>query len=120
MAEVRLTIDRRKAHASHQRGHMPPSNGLALSPQEVPKHSSSGKRLLQMKLVHPAHQGQLRRRYRRRLVVRGGPGQLQKLALSHDGYGVSSVDHRFALSKPALMSAPSNKSFSRASWPSLA
>src|SRR5580765_3191971 len=30
------------------------------------------------------------------------------------------VDHRFALSMPALVSAPDKKSFSRASWPILA
>ena len=59
-AEVRLPIHRRKAHASHQRGHVPPSNGLPLSPQEVPQHPGSSKRILQMQLVNPTHQGQLR------------------------------------------------------------
>ena len=37
-----------------------------------------------------------------------------------DGKIVIAVDHRFALSMPALVSAPSKKSFSSASSPILA
>jgi hypothetical protein len=37
--------------------------------------------------------------------------------LPNDWQGMGSVDHRFALNNPALMSAPSKKSFSSASCP---
>ena len=32
VAEMRLTIQGLKAHTAHQRGYMPPPNGLALLP----------------------------------------------------------------------------------------
>ena len=71
----------------------------------------------QMELVDPTHQRQRCCRHWRRLVVRGRPREFQELALPHDGQFVRSVDHRFALSNPALMSACSKKSFSSASCP---
>ncbi len=70
-----------------------------------------------MQLVDPPHQRQRRLGDRRRLVIGGRAGQLQELALPHNRQGMRAVDHRFALSKPALMSAPSKKSFSSASCP---
>ena len=88
--------------------------------KQIAQHAGAGKRMGQMELVDPTHQRQLCRRHRRRLVVRRRASQLQELALPHHWQGVGSVDHRFALSKPALMSAPSKKSFSSASWPILA
>jgi hypothetical protein len=44
----------------------------------------------------------------------------QHLCLLLDGKVVLGVDHRFALSSPALVSAPSKKSFSSVNWPILA
>ena len=41
------------------------------------------------------------------------------LGLARDGKLVVSVDHRFALSNPALVSAPSKKSFSSVNCPDL-
>jgi hypothetical protein len=40
--------------------------------------------------------------------------------LSPDGQGMRTVNHRCTLSKPALLSAPSKKSFSNASCPIVA
>lgn len=54
----------------------------------------------------------------------GGPDMIgrrerQELALPHHWQGGGSVDHRIALSNPALVSASSEKSFSSASCPTL-
>ena len=69
---------------------------------------------------------------RRRISARshraGGPRQVvnqaaahaQQAGLARDRQGVVSVDHGLALSNPALLNAHSNKSFSSASWPTLA
>jgi len=45
---------------------------------------------------------------------------VQNLGLLRDRQIVLTVDHRFALSNPALVSAPSKKSFSSVSSPILA
>src|SRR5574340_343538 len=70
-----------------------------------------------MQCVDPAHQHQMRCRYWHRLVVGRRARLPEELTLPHDWQGMGSVDHRFALSNPALMSAPSKKSFSSASCP---
>jgi hypothetical protein len=120
VAEVRLAIPRRKAHASHQRGHVPPPNRMAGSPHALTQHPGAGNRILQLKLGNPAHQGPLRLRSRRRLIVRGCPCARQELTLPNDWQGVGSGNHRVALSHPALMSAPSQQSCSSASCPIVA
>ena len=99
---------------------MPPSNGVPLVPKQIAEHPGPGKGILEMQLVNPPHQHQLCRRYRHRLVVRRRARHAEQLALPDDRQRMSSVDHRFALSKPALVSAPSKKSCSRASCPILA
>ena len=73
-----------------------------------------------MQLVDAAHELQVARA--------GGPGQVadrasahaQQAGLARDGQGVITVDHCFALSNPAMVSARSKKSFSSANWPILA
>src|ERR1022692_3428276 len=55
-----------------------------------------------------------------RLVVDAAAADAQSLGLLLDGKIVRGVDHRFALRSPALVSAPSKKSFSRVSAPILA
>jgi hypothetical protein len=59
-------------------------------------------------------------RYRARQIINATPTDLQNLCLLGDRQIVLTVDHRFALSSPALLSAPSKKSFSRVSSPILA
>jgi hypothetical protein len=56
-------------------------------------------------------------RDRARLVIDRAPADAQNLLLAGNRKIVSFVDHRFALSKPALVSAPSKKSFSSANSP---
>ena len=70
-----------------------------------------------MEFVDPTHQGQRGVGDRPWLVVGRRPREPEELTLPDDGQGVRGINHRFALSKPALMSAPSKKSFSRASCP---
>jgi len=65
------------------------------------QHPGSGKRIVQMEGVDPAHQRQSRVRHRLWLIVGRGTSQRQDVALSNDGEGVGSVDHRLALSHPA-------------------
>jgi hypothetical protein len=58
--------------------------------------------------------------YRRPSTSKPAPGltaDVQNLRLAGNREIVRPVDHRFALSKPALVSAPSKKSFSSASSP---
>lgn len=52
------------------------------------------------------------------LIIEGYvAGQPEQLTLAYSGQCVRPIDHRVTLSKPALVSAPSKKSFSRGSWP---
>src|SRR3954453_6158756 len=52
-----------------------------------------------------------------RRVVKTAPAQLQQLRLPGERQLVPAVDHRCALSRPALLSAPAKKSFSSVSSP---
>ena len=73
-----------------------------------------------MQFVDPAHDREVLGRDRPGHVVDAAPADVQNLRLPGDGKIVIAVDHRFALSMPALLSAPSKKSFSSASSPILA
>src|SRR5471030_782988 len=59
-------------------------------------------------------------RYRARQIINAAAADLQNFRLPGDRQIVFTVDHRFALSNPALVSAPSKKSFSSVSSPILA
>ncbi len=117
LTRSRHGIHRGNAHTPHQGRDLPPPTGMALLPEESTRHAGAGKRILQMPLVNPTHQRRCHVRNWLRLIVRGGPSQLQQLALSRNWYRVGSIDHRVVFSKPALVSAPSTKSFSTVSWP---
>ena len=58
LAGAGLAIHRIDPHARHQGAHTRAPDRMALSPQEVPQHSSSSKRIGQMELVDPTHQRQ--------------------------------------------------------------
>jgi hypothetical protein len=62
-----------------------------------------------MQLVHPAHHGEIGRRNRPGQVINAATADVQGLRLFCDRQIVLRVDHRLALSKPALPSAPSKK-----------
>src|SRR3954454_21122806 len=71
-----------------------------------------------MQPVETPHDRNIGVRHRARQVV--ATADAQNLRLLGDRQIVLTVDHRFALSNPALVSAPSKKSFSSVSSPILA
>src|SRR5437762_14068293 len=73
-----------------------------------------------MQPVEPLHDREVGRRHRTRQIINAAAADLQNFRLPGDRQIVSTVDHRFALSNPALVSAPSKKSFSRVNSPILA
>src|SRR5690606_37908463 len=115
-----LAIQRLNAHALHQRSHMTPANMHVLLPEHIAQHPGAGKRILQVQLVDAMHQGQVPLTDWTRLVIHTATAQPQQLGLSSDRQRMGRVDHFFALSNPALVSALSKKSFSSVSSPILA
>ena len=70
-----------------------------------------------MQPVETPHDLQVGRRHRTWQVVDTATADAQNVRLLCDRQIVFTVDHRFALSNPALLSAPSKKSFSNVSSP---
>src|SRR4030088_1469369 len=70
-----------------------------------------------MQPVETSHDLQVGRRHRTWQVVDTATADAQNVRLLCDRQVVLTVDHRFALSNPALLSAPSKKSFSSVSSP---
>jgi hypothetical protein len=120
LARVGLAVQRLDAHAPHQRAHVPAADLDALQAQQVAQHAAARERVLQVQLVDAAHQRQLGLGDRLGVVVHRAPADAQQLGLPLDRQFGFTVDHRFALSNPALVSAPSKKSFSSVSCPILA
>src|ERR1700750_2765187 len=73
-----------------------------------------------MQPVETPHDREVGVRHRPRQVVDTAAADVQSLRLPDDRQIVLTVDLRFALSNPALVSAPSKKSFSSVSSPILA
>src|SRR5437867_8034297 len=90
-----------------------------LGSQQTSQHPRAGKGELQMQPVETPH-GKVGFRHRARQIVDAATADVQSSRLLGDGQVVCGLDHRFALSKPALPSAPSKKSFSSVSSPILA
>ena len=65
-----------------------------------------------MQLVDLAHEVEVGRRHRPRQVVHRAARNADHRGLLGDAQLVITVDHRLAFSNPALLSAPSKKSFS--------
>src|SRR3954452_23924250 len=89
----------------------------ALRRQEIARHPAACERILEMQLIHPSHDGKVGVRDGPRPVIDASPADAQHLCLARDRQIVGTVYHRFALSRPALPSAPSKKSFSSVSSP---
>ena len=115
-----LAIQGVDTHPLHHGGYPAAPDWMPRPLEHLAQHSGLSERVLQMQFVDPAHQCQLVRRHRGSLVVRGRARQLQDLALPDNRQCVGSVDHRFALNTPALVSAPSQQSCSSVSCPILA
>ena len=120
LARARTAIERLYPHPPHQRLHMPTADLAPLGSQQASQHPRTGEGELQMQPVEMAHDRKLRLRHRPRPVVDAAAADAQNPRLLADRQIVRAVDHRFALSNPALVSAPSKKSFSSVSSPILA
>ena len=70
-----------------------------------------------MQPVELAHEFEIGGRYRARQVVHGAARDAGGFGLLNNRQIVLPVNHRFALSNPALVSAPSKKSFSSVNSP---
>src|SRR3712207_6005232 len=98
-----------------------PAAGLeALGGQQVAQHAAAREGKVEMQFVDPPHQREVGGRGWPGPVIDAAPADVEHLGLSGDRQIMRAVDHRFALSKPALPSAPAKKSFSSVSSPSLA
>src|SRR6218665_453236 len=117
LAAARLRAQRLDAHALHQRGHGPAADLQAFAPELIAHHPCAHERVLQGELVQPPPQPQVALADRARQVVHRAAADTEQLGLARDAQVMGTVDHRFALSNPALVSARSKKSFSSVSSP---
>src|SRR5215471_16966804 len=117
---ARTAIERLYPHALHQRLHVTAADLAPLGDQQALQHPRTGERKLQMQSVETSHHRKVARRHRPWQIVDTATADAHKLRLPGDRQIVFAVDHRFALSTPALLSAPSKKSFSNVSSPILA
>src|ERR1700756_4089141 len=99
---------------------MPAADLAPLGSQQASQHSRTGEGKLQMQPVEPLHQREVFGRHWTRQIVDAAAADVQSFRLLADRQIVFTVDHRFALSNPALVSAPSKKSFSSVNSPILA
>src|ERR1019366_4895962 len=96
---------------------MPAADLASLQSQQASQHTRTGEGILQVQPIETLHDRQIGGRYRARLIINAAAADLQNFRLPGDRQIVLTVDHRFALSNPALVSAPSKKSFSSVSSP---
>ena len=101
------------AHVAAPDGNPPPR-------EEAPEQPRARGRLVEVQLIESAHQREIRRWHGARLIIDRPPADAERGGLARQGQRVRAVDHRLALSRPALPSARSKKSFSSASSPILA
>src|SRR4051794_1691339 len=117
---VRLAVDRLDAHPLHQRRDTPAADRDPLLAQEIAQHPAACEGELEMEFVDPPHDREFGRRHRPGRVGDAAAADPERLCLLRDRQVVLAVDHRFALGRPALPSAPSKKSLASVSSPILA
>lgn len=88
---------------------MQPSSRVAFQLEQPLQHPAARKGIVQMQLIDPAHQRQIGHGDRPWQVVNAAPAEAERRCLPGDWKVVLSINHRFALSNPALVSAPSKK-----------
>jgi hypothetical protein len=96
---------------------MTPADLAPLGSQQTAQHARSRKGELHVQAIDLAQQCKIGRRDRAWQVVHRAARDADDLGLFRGSQRMTSVDHRFALSNPALVSAPSKKSFSRVNSP---
>ena len=87
------------------RGDVAPADVHVLALQLPTQPTRAHERLLKVQFVDAAHQVQLGRAGRARQADHRTAADAQSLGLTRDGQSVVAVDHGFALSNPALVSA---------------
>ena len=117
LRRTRTAIERLYPHPLHQRLHVTTANLAPLDSQQASQHPAPGEWELQMQSVETPHDREVGFRHRTRQVVDAATADVQSFRLLGDRQIVRTVDHRLALSSPALLSAPSKKSFSSVSSP---
>src|SRR6202163_2665270 len=117
---ARTAIERLYPHPLHERLHMPAADLAPLQSQQASQHPRAGEGKLQVQPIETLHDREVDRGHWTRQIVHAAAADLQNLCLLGDRQIVFTIDHRFALSHPALVSAPSKKSFSSVSSPILA
>ena len=118
-AGARLRRQRLDAHALHHRADMAPPHHHALALQLPAQHARAQEGVLKVQLVDAAHERQIGRAGGRGQVVHRAAAHAQQMRLARDRQRVVPVNHGFALSTPASMSARSeNHSLRKAgrSW----
>jgi hypothetical protein len=115
-----MAIERLYPHPPHQRLHMPAADLAPLQSQQTSQHARTGEGELQVQPIQMPHDGEVGGRHWSRQIINAAAADLQNFGLLGDRQIMFTVDHRFALSNPALVSAPSKKSFSSVSSPILA
>src|SRR5262245_24283175 len=117
LGRARAPVERLYPHAGHERLHVTPADLAPIGSQKPAQHPRPCEGKLHMQPVDLAHQLDVGRRHRTRQVVHRATCDADGLGLLRDAQRMIAVDHRFALSNPALVSAPSKKSFSSVSSP---
>src|SRR5258705_7935374 len=98
---------------------MPAADLAPLQSQQASQHTRTGEGVFQVQPIELPHDREVGGRYRSRQVIDAAAADLQNFRLLDDRQIVLAVDHRFALSNPALVSAPSKKtdlSAARSLW----
>ncbi|MGY4485358.1 hypothetical protein ACVWWR_004549 [Bradyrhizobium sp. LM3.2] len=91
---------------------MPATDLPPLGSQQASQHARTGEGELQVQLIQMPHDREVGGRHRARQIINAAAADLQNFRLPGDRQIVSTVDHRFALSNPALVSAPSKRQLS--------
>ena len=117
---ARTAIERLYPHPPHQRLHMTAADLAPLQSQQASQHTRTGEGILQVQPIQMPHDLEVGGRHWTRQIINAAAADLQNFCLLGDRQIMFTVDHRFALSNPALVSAPSKKSFSSVNSPILA
>src|SRR4051812_18562069 len=99
---------------------MPAADADPLLAEKISQHPAVREGELQVQLVHPTHDGEIGRRDRSRQIIDTATADPEHFGLLGDRQMMGAVDHRCALSRPALLSAPDKKSLVSVNSPILA
>jgi hypothetical protein len=88
---------------------MPAADLAPLGSQQASQHTRTGEGELQVQPIQMPHDREVGGRHRARQIINAAAADLQNFRLLGDRQIVLALDHRFALSNPALVSAPSKK-----------